>query len=106
MHLLVEAAVRLESEGVGVRVVSFPSWERFAAESIEYRESVLPPAVTARVAVEAGSPMGWERWVGPQGRIHGIDHYGASAPAGVLATEFGFTVDRVMHLAHEVLSNR
>jgi len=103
VHLLVGAAAALESSGVAVRVVSFPSWELFAAAPPEYRESVLPAAVTARVAVEAGTRLGWERWVGGRGVIHGIDHFGASAPAAALADQFAFTVERVLALAREVL---
>ena len=66
----------------------------------------MPPHFTARVAVEAGSPFGWERYLGPQGRMVGIDHFGASAPAKVLGREFGFTVERVVATGRQVLSSR
>ncbi len=102
VHLLVAAAAELESAGVAARVVSFPSWELFAAQPAAYREAVLPLAVGARVAVEAGARLGWERWIGPRGAVHGIDHFGASAPAAALADQFGFTVERVIALAREV----
>ncbi len=104
VHLCVAAAQKLAADGVAARVVSFPSWELFAAQPREYREAVLPVAVTARVAVEAGSQLGWERWIGPQGAIHGIDRFGASAPAKVLAAEYRFTTERVIELAREVLA--
>ncbi len=103
VHLALEAADRLEADGVGTRVVSLPSWELFDAQDGAYRDAVLPPAVTARVAVEAASPFGWERYVGTTGRIVGIDRFGASAPAGVLAERFGFTAERVIAAAREVL---
>jgi transketolase len=102
VHLLVAAAEMLEAAGLAVRVVSIPSWELFAAAPPAYRDTVLPARVTARVAVEAGASFGWERWVGPRGAVLGIDHFGASAPASVLAAEFGFTVERVVALAREV----
>lgn len=104
VHLLVDAADRLAGEGVAARVVSFPSWELFEAQSEEYRQSVLPPAVAARLAVEAASPFGWERYIGPHGRMHGMERYGASAPAEVLAREFGFTAERVVEIAREVVA--
>jgi transketolase len=106
VHLLVAAAASLESAGIAVRVVSFPSWKLFAAAPRAYREAVLPVAVSARVAVEAGTSLGWERWVGAGGAIHGIDHFGASAPAAALADKFGFTVERVIALAREVLGGK
>jgi len=106
VELLVAAASALESAGIRARVVSFPSWELFAAQPPAYRAAVLPVAVRARVAVEAGTRFGWERWVGPEGAIHGIDRFGASAPAPVLAAEFGFTVERVVALARDVLGGK
>ncbi len=104
VHLLVEAADRLAAENVAVRVVSFPSWELFEAQPEEYRHTVLPPKVTARLAVEAASPFGWERYVGPRGKAYGMTRFGASAPAKVLAREFGFTVEHVVELAREVVA--
>ena len=79
-----------------IRVVSFPSWELFEQQSREYRESVLPPACTNRISVEAGCSFGWSRYVGDGGESIALDSYGASAPAGVLAKEFGFTVERIL----------
>jgi transketolase len=76
-----------------------PSWELFAKQGDEYRESVLPSKVKARLAVEAASPMGWERWVGSEGAILSVDHFGASAPGGVVMKEYGFTVDHVVEQA-------
>ncbi len=103
VHVALEAARLLEAEGVPVRVVSMPSWELFEAQDAAYRESVLPPQVTARVAVEAASSFGWERYVGPAGRVVGIDRFGASAPAEVLAEKFGFTPENVARVARELL---
>jgi transketolase len=85
----------LEQEGRRGRVVSLPSWELFAEQSAEYRESVLPARIRARLAVEAASPLGWERFVGLDGDILALGSFGASAPAEDLATHFGFTAERV-----------
>jgi transketolase len=90
-----EAAKLLAAEGVGVRVVSMPSWELFEAQSASYRQAVLPPEVTKRVAVEAGVPLGWERYVGQEGEVVAMTRFGASAPYQVLAEEFGFTAEAV-----------
>ncbi len=94
--LAMEAAAELEKEGKKVRVVSMPCTEVFDAQDHEYRESVLPSDVTARVAVEAGVSDFWHKYVGSQGRIIGIDRFGESAPANVLFAHFGFTVDNVV----------
>ncbi len=104
VSLAVEAQGKLEADGIPTRVVSMPSWELFDAQPEAYRESVLPTAVTARLAIEAGLAMGWHRFVGPQGDILSIEHYGASAPAGVLMQKFGFTVDNVVARAKAVLA--
>jgi len=101
--LIVAAAQTLGRDGVQVRCVSMPSWDLFEAQSPEYRDSVLPPAATRRLAVEAGSAMGWERWVGQAGDVIGIDHFGASAPAGTLLEEFGFSADNVVARARRLL---
>ena len=103
VSLIVAAGERLAAEGVNVRLVSFPSWELFAAESPEYRESVLPPTIKKRLAVEAGIAQGWERWVGEQGVILSLDRFGASAPAKTLFEQFGFTVENVIALACRLL---
>jgi transketolase len=85
------AAAELESAGVPTRVVSMPSWELFAAQPKSYRDQVLPPSITVRVAIEAASPFGWERWVGDAGRVIAMRSFGASAPAERLFIEFGIT---------------
>jgi transketolase len=100
--LALRAAEALEGKGIGCRVVSLPSWEIFEAQPRDYREEVLPPSVNARVAVEAGSPFGWDRYVGPGGRVVGMNGFGASGPAGALAETFGFTAENVVRVASEV----
>ena len=85
----------LAEEGIAARVVSMPSWELFEAQPRAYRDSVLPPEITARVAVEAATPLGWDRYVGPEGAVIGMTRFGASAPYQVLAREFGFTAENV-----------
>jgi transketolase len=102
--LVVEAGARLAAEGVNVRVVSVPSWELFKAQDASYRNAVLLPSVKARVAVEAGIGMGWEKFVGDHGAIISLEHYGASAPAGILFKEFGFTVENVFETARKLLA--
>ena len=94
--LIVAAEPILRKANINARLVSMSSWRLFAEQTAEYRESVLPKAVTARLAVEAASPLGWERWTGLGGSIIGIDHFGASAPGETLFKEFGFTVDHVV----------
>jgi transketolase len=101
--LILAAAERLQSEGIATRCVSMPSWDLFEALTQQERDAVLPPSITARLAVELGSPQGWDRYVGPRGAMLGIDHFGASAPASVLLREFGFTVDNVCARAKAVL---
>ncbi|MCB0156016.1 MAG: transketolase [Anaerolineae bacterium] len=96
VQLAVEAYYKLTEQGIGVRVVSMPSWELFAKQSEEYQASVLPPTVKARVAIEAAVPLGWERWVGQHGSIIALDRFGASAPYKVIYEQLGFTVDRVV----------
>jgi transketolase len=98
-----EAQGLLADENIGARVVSMPSWELFEAQPETYRRAVLPPEVTARVAVEAGVPLGWERYVGLGGEIVGIDRFGASAPYRVLAEEFNFTGAEVAARARSCL---
>jgi transketolase len=103
LQLCFRAAESLEAEGIPTRVVSLPCWERFEAQDAAYRDSVLPPSVARRVTVEAGVPLGWERYAGDEGAIIGIDHFGASAPAGTIFKEFGFTVDRVADVGRRVV---
>src|SRR4029453_4582097 len=90
-------------DGIAARVVSLPCWERFELQDAAYRESVLPRSVRARVGVEAGVSLGWDRWVGDDGAIIGLDHFGASAPAGTIFERFGFTGGRVVAVARGVL---
>ncbi|MEN6521055.1 MAG: transketolase [Armatimonadota bacterium] len=91
----IKAQKLLAPGGINCRVVSMPSFELFEAQSKEYRDSVLPPSITSRVAIEAASPFGWERYTGCKGIIIGMDHFGASAPAGLLAEKFGFTPEAI-----------
>lgn len=95
----------LQAEGIGTRVVSLPSWELFESQDAEYREQVLPAACTKRVAMEAGSTFGWERYVGRCGGIIGMESFGASAPAGKLMAHFGFTAENFVARAKEVLGS-
>jgi transketolase len=97
--LVLEAHERLAAEGVRSRVVNMASWQLFAQQDTAYRDSVLPPACRRRLAVEAGATLGWERWVGDGGEVIGLDHYGASAPAGTLFDHWGFTADNVYQRA-------
>jgi transketolase len=102
--LITAAADVLDKEGVKVRCVSVPSWDLFDAQPPAYRDAVLPPAVTKRLAVEAGVTLGWERYVGQAGDVIGIDHFGASAPAKVLLKEFGFSAENVIARARKLLA--
>jgi transketolase len=106
VSLALEAHQVLAGEGIRSRVVSMPSWELFEAQSTEYRVAVLPPNVRARVSVEAASPFGWERYVGPGGAIIGVDHFGASAPGPVVMAQYGFTVEHVVATAKAVLDRK
>ncbi len=99
VSLVLAAAEKLEKRDVATRVVSMPSWELFNAQSQHYRDSVLPPDVTARLAVEAGSSQGWHRYVGDGGDVLGVDRYGASAPGDVVMDRYGFNVDTVVAMA-------
>ncbi|MGF1480976.1 MAG: transketolase [Cyanophyceae cyanobacterium] len=103
-HLCVQAAEQLRSEGKQVRVVSMPSWEIFDRQDEGYRESVLPAAVKKRVSVEAGTTMGWCRYVGDEGITIGVNRFGASAPGKVCLEQFGFTVENVVSKATALLS--
>ncbi len=103
LQLAFNAAETLDAEGIPTRVVSLPCWERFEAQDAAYRDEVLPPSVRKRVTVEAGASIGWERWAGDEGAIIGIDHFGASAPAGTIFREFGFTVERVAEAGRAVV---
>ena len=102
-QIALEAAKRLAAEDIGVRVVSLPSWDLFDRQPAEYRDSVLPPGVKTRVAVEAGIKLGWEHYVGLDGAVVGMDSFGASAPAAVLYEKFGITVEQVVQAAKDLL---
>jgi len=101
--LCVQAYERLTAEGLKARLVSMPSWELFEHQDQAYKESVLPPSVTARIAVEQASTFGWGRYVGPDGEIIGMKTFGASAPLKELQTRFGFTPEHVVNAARSVL---
>jgi transketolase len=103
VRLIVEAYERLKAEGIRARAVSMPCWELFEQQSPAYRESVLPAAVTARVAVEQAAAFGWDRYAGPTGAIIAMRSFGASAPIKDLLTHFGFTVDHVLAAARAQL---
>jgi transketolase len=95
LALAVAAQEKLSAAGVKARVVSLPCWEAFAAQDKAYQDAVIPRDVPARVSIEAGSTFGWSKWTGDRGAQVGLDRYGASAPAGILFKEFGFTADNV-----------
>lgn len=101
VELALGAGELLAAEGIGARVVSLPSWEIFDAQPETYRHGVIPPAVRARVSVEAGVSQGWHRYIGDFGEHVSIDHFGASAPAPVLFEKFGFTRENVVAKAKE-----
>jgi transketolase len=101
--ITLEAYNKLTAEGIAVRMVSMPSWDLFEKQPQSYRDEVLPPSVTARLAVEAGVTFGWERYVGAKGAVHGINRFGASAPYKVIAEKLGFTGDNIAKLAHDLL---
>ena len=102
VHVTLEAAEKLKSEGVAARVVSMPSWELFEATPKEYQDRILPPDIKARIAVEAGSNMGWQRYVGQKGLTVTMTNYGASAPGGTNMEQNGFTVDNIVKTALKV----
>ena len=102
-QLALGAALKLQEEGIAARAVSMPSWELFATQDEEYRESVLPSKVRERISVEAGTTIGWERHTGFDGATIGIDRYGASAPGDVVMTNLGFTIENVVDTARALL---
>ena len=105
VSLAFDAGVILQAQGIKTRVVSMPSMELFAAQNEAYRDSILPPAVRARVSIEAGATFGWQRWVGEHGIPIGLDHYGTSAPAAAIAKAFGFTPQDVAATASRLLAS-
>jgi len=106
VSLAVEAHEKLVAEGIRSRVVSIPSWDIFDHQPREYRDSVLPPKVKARIAIEQASTFGWERYVGDAGRIIGMKTFGASAPLKELQKKFGFEPERVVATAKELLGKK
>jgi transketolase len=103
VSLIIAAGQKLTENEISIRIVSMPSWELFDAQSQEYRDSVLPPTVRARLAVEAGASQGWHKYVGDRGDVIGVDRFGASAPGKVLLRECGFTVDNVCERAMKLI---
>jgi transketolase len=103
VQLCVAAAEKLKAEGINARVVSMPSWELFEKQDVAYRDSVLPPNITARVSVEMGATMGWERYVGSKGKAIGMHSFGASAPIKDLLKKFGFLPENVVAAVKQVL---
>ena len=99
VQLCVSAYEQLKQEGIAGRVVSMPSWELFEQQDRHYREEILPPSVKARVAVEAGAVIGWDRYAGPEGTIIGMHRFGGSAPGTGLMRKFGFTGERILQAA-------
>ncbi len=106
VSLAVDAHEQLLAEGIRSRVVSMPSWDIFEHQTQEYRDSVLPPDVKARVAIEQASTFGWERYVGESGRVIGMKTFGASAPLKELQRKFGFEPDQVAAAAKELLGKK
>ena len=103
VHVALEAGRRLSGRGIAARVISMPCWELFEQQQESYRNEVLPPSVTARLAIEAGSPHGWHRYVGPLGGVVGMVRFGASAPYQIVMEKFGFTADNVTSRAMQLL---
>jgi transketolase len=106
VSLIVDAHEALASRGIRSRIVSMPSWEIFEHQPQSYRDDVLPPGVKARIAVEQGAVLGWERYVGASGRVIGMKTFGASAPLKELQRKFGFEPERVVATAMELLGRK
>jgi transketolase len=104
--LIVAARHLLQERNIAVRLVSMPSWELFEAQSRDYRDSVLPPSIRVRLAVEAGVTQGWHRYVGDQGDVIGVDRFGASAPGSVVMREYGFNAENVCKHALALLEKK
>ena len=103
VHLLLEAQEKLKQESINTRVVSFPSWEIFETQSNEYKERVFPKSIRKRLAVEAGSPIGWLKYVTDDGDVIGISKFGESAPGDEVMKEYGFTTENVVAKAKALL---
>ena len=104
--LIVLAGQKLQEQNIPVRLVSMPSWELFEAQSQAYRDSVLPPSVHGRLAVEAGATQGWHRYIGDRGDVIGVDRFGASAPGPIVMREYGFSVDNLCKRALALLERK
>jgi transketolase len=104
--LALAAREKLLETNIRARVVSLPSWELFNEQKRDYRATVLPPQVTRRLAIEAGSPFGWQRYTGSAGDILGVERFGASAPGEVVLREYGFTVENVCRRARALLDSK
>ena len=104
VSLSLKAAEQLEAEGKNVRVISFPSWEIFEQQSDEYKQQIFPAEIKARVSVEMGIAMGWQKYVGDSGEVMSIETFGASAPDNILYEMYGFTVEKIIATAKRVLS--
>jgi len=105
VSLILAAQQKLAEEGIATRTISMPSWELFDAQPQEYRDEVMPPSISARLAVEAGISQGWHKYVGDKGDILGLDHFGVSAPGKIVFEKFGFTADNIIARAKK-LQNR
>jgi transketolase len=103
VYLCIDAYEKLKTEGIRARVVSIPSWDLFDHQDQSYRDQVLPPEITARLAVEQASVLGWAQYVGAKGRVIGMRTFGASAPLKDLQKKFGFTVEAVIQAARELV---
>ncbi len=106
VHIVLEAGKHLQAQGVSARVVSLSSWELFDAQPLEYRNNVLFPSIKRRISLEAGAPLGWERYVGLEGSIIGVSHFGISAPGEVIYEKLGLTAERVMNEALRLMEIR
>jgi transketolase len=106
VSLIVAAGQKLTENEINVRIVSMPSWELFDAQSRSYRDTVLPPSARARLAVEAGATQGWCKYVGGEGDVIGVDHFGASAPGKVMMCEYGFTAENICKRALELVNRK
>ena len=103
VQLAVQVQQALAEEQIDVAVVSMPSWDRFEKQSVEYKQSVLPPSVTKRIAIEMASSLGWERYVGMEGDIIAIDRFGASAPGDTIIEQYGFNVSQITERVKKLL---
>ena len=106
VQLCIDVYERLKAEKIAARVVSMPSWELFERQDESYRNKVLPPDIAARVTVEAGAVIGWDRYAGPTGTIIGIHTFGASAPGAGLMKKFGFVPDKILQAAKDQIAKR